>query len=113
MELCLLLYNSKHYLFTHRQIYLIKEVKPTVGFRQCYSQTPDLKFNSNIKPKLPQTMCYIHSDNQELCHRSSVKNISDHIFSQTLNPHPPFFVGGYQQAVFSFINNELFEQKCL
>jgi hypothetical protein len=100
--------------------YLIKEVRPAVGFRRCYSQTPDLKFNSNIRPKLPQTVRYVHSDNHELYHRSSVRNISDRIFSQTLNPHPPFFLGGginssvHQQAVFFLLFNiELLEQKFL
>jgi hypothetical protein len=86
-----------------------KEVRPTVGFRRCYSQTSDLQFNSNIRHKLSQSMCYIHLDNHEFYHRSSVRNTSDHIFSQTLNP-PPLLCGGWglnssvgQQAVFSFI----------
>ena len=72
--------------------YLIKEMRPAVGFQQWYSQTSDLKFNSNIGPVYNTWFEAVYSDNHEFYHRSSVKNISDHIFSQTLNPHP--FGGG-------------------
>ena len=46
-------------------------------------------------------MFYIHSDYHKFYHRSPVRNISDHIFSQTLTPHSfGINCSGDQHAVF-------------